>query len=90
MSIAKRVIMLFLLACLAGSFNVFAAPNLVIGFDDEAALRAIPAPFTNAPFTFANHYQEHGVLVLAGVEPPDPRLGGQGYGHYHLGYEDPK
>jgi hypothetical protein len=88
MNIAKRVTMLFLLAYLAGSFNVFAAP-LLIGFNDEASLRAIPAPYTNAPFTFANRYQEHGVLVLARVEPPDPRLGGRGYGHYHLGYEDP-
>ena len=57
-----------------------------ITFDDPAALAALP----NAALgTFANNYTEDDVTVTDGVNPPDPRLGGGAYGHYHLMYERP-
>jgi hypothetical protein len=57
-----------------------------IDFNDPASLAALTDA---ARFTFANNYTEDGMTVSDGVDPPDPRLGGMGYGHYHLSYERP-
>lgn len=61
---------------------------LMVDLNDPVALRSIPSPYTNAPFTFAEHYKEDDVLIRDGVHPSDDRLSNRRYGHYHLGYED--
>lgn len=79
---------LFLITTISGS-----ASAATISFNDPAGLLGVRNcaldPCLGAPLTFANFYKESGMIVTVGVNPPDPRLGGNRYGHYHLSYEIP-
>jgi hypothetical protein len=65
-------------------------PSCTIDFNDRASLQALDGDnnFMFGKFTFARNYSQCGVTVIDGLNPPDPRLGGNKYEHYHLSFED--
>jgi hypothetical protein len=98
----KRTILRALMVATIATLAVFpaSAEAVLLDFNDPSGLRAIPSSatadcpngqplFANAAaLTFADCYREDGMTVRSNVVPPDPRLGGRRFTHYHLGYED--
>jgi hypothetical protein len=64
-----------------------------VTFNDEQSLRNV---YDCAVSTFSNNgrfgrffnYKEQGMIILDGVHPPDPALGGERFNHHHLMYEN--
>ena len=71
----------------SGGFAV--AQVMIVEFNDNASLLAMPRPFTRAPAQFANFYKEDGMLFTSNISPPDPAVPNESdIYHYHLGHED--
>ena len=84
----KRVLYQLIFVVSIAAFSGVPAVATTVTFNSEAGLAGLAKTWDSARLTFANDYQEAGMTLHGGVEPPDPRLGGHG-GHYHLAYENP-
>lgn len=61
---------------------------ITIDFNDVEALSAIPLRGQGHCLGRGPSYTEDGMTLLPRVQPPDPALGGTGWDHFHLSFEN--